>query len=431
MKQQHKKELNSLLFGSELGDIRFGCVLFDLQENTTTGKMSPWPGTGWASIEGKPATRIRSTADLSSDVKWWTNLTQDILWKSGAVKHTKLKHSGYLRTDLVQIAKELDLMQQKMTTGKVCEALSEIFNKVMRISIEFLGIKSLNESELTIEFKNLLLESDKNISSYVDEALVRSYQDLVLCEDEIDKNKKFISLKRPRYLHAKSLLEMTIPIENGDWEFLGSEELPLNADDKVNFFIDMKRPFVAKISIIGFKDSDSGVDFSRLLKLGEAIGEKGKKKERNWVSQPEFLFLNNFLYLDVEAAFLASGYKKLELKHSLPDLGDLSIFSYSLGLLAENYWIAVSNRSFNAITKSKTLVSPRASWVRAADRFFCFTSAMILESYGINVHSYGFGSVNISYTDDQIPLLIKIAPEANLIMPLSLLSNATSIFPQK
>lgn len=63
----------------------------------------------------------------------------------------------------------------------------------------------------------------------------------------------------------------------------------------------------------------------------------GKSKERNWVSQPELLYLSKFTNISVEAAFLAKGYQSLEKMIELPYLGELSDFSYSVGLLLNVY----------------------------------------------------------------------------------------------
>lgn len=62
---------------------------------------------GWVLISGKSSFRIKILMD--EEIKWLTNLNQETLWKSGAVKQTKLKHSAYLRTDVGQIMKDLGL----------------------------------------------------------------------------------------------------------------------------------------------------------------------------------------------------------------------------------------------------------------------------------------------------------------------------------
>ncbi len=425
MNENQKKELDNLLFNDSF-NTRFGCVLFDLQEDKD-GKMIPWPGTGWASLEGKTAVRIRSTGDLSSDVKWWTNLPHELFWKSGAVKQPKLKYSSYVRTDMGQIMKELGLNPQKMTTSRVCEILSELFTKIMKLAVEFYNVREFNESDLIAEIKKTLISSDNNISMYVDEALTRAYQDIVICEKDLSNNDvRYITLKRPRYVHAQRILETTVPLFEGDWDFKGEDDLPSDFDERIEYILSLDKPFVAKVSINSFKSHDgTDVDLSKLLNMGEAIGEKGKKKDRNWVSQPEFIYLAKFANIHVDALFLAKGYKNIEMKYPLIDLGGLSPFSYSIGILSECVWVSLSSRSINPQTRAKTLVSPRACWIKATDRFLTFTSAMMLAASGFNVISYGFGGVTVAIADRQIKKLIEIAPHAGLVLPLSIFEKSS------
>lgn len=409
--------------------IKFGCVMFDLKEDPN-GKMIPMPGEGWASIEGKKAIRIKSAGDLSSEVKWLTNLSQDVLWKSALVKQSKLKHSGYLRTEVFQIMKEIGMLPPKKPIVEVCETLSEIFTKVMKLAIEFYDLKSFNEKDLSMEIRNNIFPEDNSISIHVDEALVRSYQDLVICEKPILKEKMmYISLKRPRYFHAKNILDTSIPLLGKDWEFFSEDQMPPTTEGKLDFLMKKEKPFIAKIAIHSFIDPDNiNVDLSKLLNLGEAKGEGGKSKERNWVCQPEILYLSKFASLDISAAFVAEGYQDLGRKTHLPYLGELSDFSYSLGLLAENVWIGLASRSINSQKRSKSLVSPRACWLKAADRFMTLTSAMMLSSAGFIVSSYGYGGVTVIVEENKLPQLIEIAPHAGLCVPMNILEKKPVIF---
>jgi hypothetical protein len=409
--------------------VKFGCVMFDLQEDQD-GKLIPLPGSGWGSIEGGSAFRIKNTGDLSNEVKWLSNLSQNVLWKSGAVKQPKLKHSSYLRTDVGQIMKELGLTPPKVPIAEVCETLSEIFTKIMKLSIEFYGVKSFNQKELFSEIKLSILGDDRNISIHVDEALSRSYQDLVICEKPINTEKNlFVTLKRPRYYHAKTIMDTSIPFWNGNWEFFGPDVLPNTTEKKIEYLMKLERPFVAKISINSFNHSNNfNVDLSKLLDLGEAIGEGGKTKDRNWVCQPELLYLSKFASLNIDAAFVADGYQNISENITLPYLGELSDFSYSLGILAENVWIGLANRSVNPQTRTKTLVSPRACWLKAADRFMTMTSAMMLSSAGFTVTSYGYGGVTIMLEESKIGQLIELAPHAGLTVPVNIIEKRQQIF---
>ena len=405
-------------------NIKFGCIIFDLQE-ISDNKSIPMPGSGWASIEGKSAFRIKTISELSNQVKWLTNLSQDVLWKTGAVKQTKLKHSGYLRTDVSQISKELGLVIPVTPVTKIAETLSELFNKIMRMAIEFYGLSNFTQKDLQSELKLALMPDDKNISTHLDEALSRAYQDLVICDHELQKEKQiFITLKRPRYFHAKSILDTSIPIIGADWSFYGNDDLPATTDKKLEFLMGLDKPFITKISIDNFENTDNlYVDLGKLLNLGEALGDGGKTKERNWVCQPELLYLSRFANLNIEAAFVAQGYQEIENNIILPYLGELSDFSLSLGILSECIWTGVASRSVNPQTRGKTLVSPRACWLKAADRFMTFTSAMMLSSAGFIVTSYGYGAVNIAIEEDKIPQLIEIAPHAGLCIPLNVIDK--------
>lgn len=403
--------------------LKFGCVMFDLQE-VEHGKFNPMPGSGWASIEGNDSFRFININDLSENVKWWTNLSQEVLWKSGAVLQNKLKHSGYLRTDMTAIMKEIGLKNQAVPIAEACKNLSELFNKVMKLAIEFYGLSSFSQKELHAELKLILVGEDKNISSYVDEALIRAYQDLVVCEKNPNKDNYFITLKRPRYFHAKSVLETAVPYCDGDWDFLGPDDLPNTEDEKFEFLMAQNRPFVAKISInLVYFESKINLDITKLLNLGEAIGEGGKSKDRNWVSQPELLYLRKFADITINAAFMAKKYENIESKVPLPYLGELSDFSYSLGLLSESVWLSLTTRSINPKTRSKTLVSPRSCWLKASDRFLTLTSAMMLSAAGFTVVSYGYGAVTLSLSESEMPKLIEIAPHTGLSVPLSLIEK--------
>lgn len=403
---------------SSVNDTRFGCVMFDLQDNGS-GENIPLPGSGWASLEGGLAYRIKSVSELHNNVKWLTNLNQNTLWKSGAVKHPKLKHSGYLRTELGQIMKEVGVYPPNTPIAEVCEMISHIFNKTMLLAIELFNIQSFNNKDLHSEIKANLVGEDKPISLHMDEALSRSYQDLVICENFSQSvDRVFITLKRPRVIHANEVLATKIPLTLSDWDFISPDQLNGSSSDKIKFLNDLGKPYVAKCSVSSyFYSKDINVDLSKLLNLGEAFGEGGKTKERNWVCQPELNYLTNFSDIDVSAAFVSQGSQHIFENITLPFMGDLQDLSYSFSLLIENLWVAYTSRSINPRTKAKSLVSPRASWLKASDRYLTLKSAMLLTSYGYDVVSYGFGAVNLSVPTQKVKDLVTLAPSAGLIAP--------------
>lgn len=409
---------------NDAADIKFGCVMFDLYENEK-GVNEAQPGSGWASIEGGDTYRIAHINELANNVIWISNLTHDVYWKSGVVKIGKIKYSGYLRTDISNIIKELDLEQPKIKITESCKSISKIFNRIMNLVIEFYRITEFNHKDLAIEIKEKIYGKDLNISTHVDEALSRAYQDLVICEHKVsEKNYKFITLKKPRYSHAKTVMETTIPYWNGDWMFLSKEDLPVNTKEAIKFLTDKEKPFIAKVKINSFSfPKNLNVNLNKLLNLGVALGDGGREKPRNWVCQPEMLYLEKFSDFEIEAVFMANGYQEIKKEAELPYLGELTDYSYSMGIIAECVWSGLAMRSINPKTKSKSLVSPRACWLKAADRFMTLTAAMLMSSAGFEVVSYGYGAVTIMVEENKIKDLIELAPHAGLVVPMNMIEK--------
>lgn len=416
LEKDQRKELSDILSISE-PITEFGCVFFDLQE--TEGKMIPWIGKGWASINGGKAFRINQAEDLDANIKWLTNLSEQNFFKSNAFKKNTLKHSGYLRTEVAQIMKELGLSNnKKYVIADVCEIISGIFSKVMKLSIEFYSLSSFEEKDLASEIKNSLVQRDESVSTPIDEALSRAYQDLVICEKDVtpDKDSVLVTLKRPRLFHAQKILETPIPIKDAKWSFFGKNDLPRTVEERVEFVSGLEKPYIAKINILSFNENEIHLD--KLLNLGMSMGENFKPKERNWVSQVEFIYLVKMAQIDIEAVLAADGYEDVPLKSDpLVKLGELSDFSYSLGLLAECVYVGLSSRSVNLQTRRRTLVSPRACWFKSTDRFLSLTSALFLSHAGFKIVSYGTGGVTILLNKADIKKLIEIVPYAGVQMP--------------
>lgn len=421
--QFNQKKIESLFDDSI--ELRFGCVCFDLQKSEND-KLVPWPGSGWASIEGGKAFRIKSVADLNGDVKWWTNLNRDIFYKSNSFKQNKLKKSDYFKTDLGDVMKELHMVPQSISIATICEYLSDMFNRIMRLAVEMYGVNGFQEEDFTSELKKTFIGTDESQSNHLDEALMRAYQDLVICESsDINLSEyKRVVLKRPRSLHARQVLQTKVPKQSSTWDVVFKDDLPLSAQERVEYFLDLDRPFICKVKILSYNDMENAfVNLPKLLNMGDALGPKRVKKERNWMCQTELLYYSKFATLDIEAAMLAQEYDDENFEDKICTLGPMSDLSYSIGLLNECVWHAFADRSVDRHTKSKTLVTPRACWIKSADRFLTLTSAMMLSSQGHKILSYGAGLVVVQIHNSQIQNLIEHASIAGLEVPIWLVEK--------
>lgn len=398
----------------------FGCVLFDMQEDET-GKMRPLPGKGWASVNGEKAFRINSPDDLDTDAKWITNLDRATFWKTGCVRVKKLRESSFLKTDLGHMMREAGLVPRVISSASACEGLAEIFARTMRIAHEHYDLDMLRESEFVEDLRPVLVPQDTGVSLEVDEALSRAYIDFVPCPSSRVEGERVATLRRPRLAHAKEVLASAIP--SGAWEFLGPDNMP--EEGRLEWLLEKKRPGVAKIALRGFLPGCPNW-IPPLLQLGEAIGAGGKRKERNWMTLQEIRYFAKYAKVSIQAVFLAEGWELVRMGKGLPDFGEMSDFSFSLGLLAETHWQALAMRSRDPVTRSKSMVSPRACWLKAADRFLCFASAMPLAASGFAILNYGSGIVSVRHLPEQAGDLLEIAKKSGLIAPAALIDEAKS-----
>lgn len=406
-------DLNSLF--NDAAQSGFGCVLFDMQDDGSE-RMTPQPGKGWASANGKEAVRIHSPDDLASDIRWLTNLDRHTFYRSGAVRMKKLRESSYLKTDLGQIMRETGLAPQKLTSAKACEGLSEVFARLMKIAQAHYEIPSIREDEFFAELRPLLLPADAPVSLEVDEALSRAFLETVICPSAKVEGGRRVLLKRPRLEHARQILDTAIP--DGEWEFVGVDAMP-EESARLEWLSGLKRPALMKVAIKGFVERCPAWA-PALLQLGEASAGGARKKERSWMTLQEARYFSRYAKLDIQAVFLAEGWRDVGARKELCEMGELSDLSISLGLIAEAHWLALASPSRHPVTKQKTLVSPRACWLRATDRFLCFAAALPLASAGFSVSSYGAGEVVVTARADRMRDLAQIAPACGLTAPAAL-----------
>lgn len=397
----------------------FGCVLFDMTDSGD-GKLIPVPGKGWASIAGGTVQRINSVDDLDSSIKWLSNLDRATFWRTGCVRLKKLRESSFLKTDLGQIMREVGIVPKRMTTAAACVALSEIFSRTMSWAMLHYDVDELAEQEWIDEVRSRLFPLDNPISMEVDEALRRSYVDYIVCGSPRLDGGRLVTLRRPRVAHAKSVLGTAIP--QGEWTFIQPDSMP-DEHARLEWFWQMQKPVLAKVAIKGFGER-CPAHVPPLLQLGEALGEGGRKKERNWMSLQEIKYFSRYAKVEIQAAFVADGWASFHGAKKILELGDLSNFSISLGLLAESHWMSLAGRSRNPATRSKNLVSPRASWFRATDRFLCFCSALPLAAAGFTVVSYGGGCVSVAVRPESMAELAEVAAACGLIVPAVLFGTA-------
>lgn len=397
----------------------FGAVLFDLKE-TEDGLMRPQLGAGWASLKGQKAFRFQSYEELDSSVLWICNLDRQTFWKSGAIKIKRLKESVFFKTDMGALIREIGVNPKIVGPTVTVEKISFIYNKTFSLLKQHYKCHDFSEADLCDILKKMLIPDDVPLGLELDEALSRGFADFISCPQKILNNSNVmrVTLHRPRFTHAKQICESLIP--SGEWTFFSDTDLP-EKEIRLNWLIEQKRPVLALVQLKGFLEKCPSYMLP-LLQTGDAIGTAGRKKERNWMTLQELRYFSRFMRIDIQCVFMSEHFDNFITAKELLNAGPLSDLSISIGLLAECHWLALSSRSRHPETKSKSMVSPRACWLRSADRFFCFTAAIPLAAAGFKVISYGNGSVTVAVEKEKISDLAQSAAGCGLLPPLSVFS---------
>jgi hypothetical protein len=399
----------------------YGCVQFDVVQNDQ-GKWQALPGPGWASVGGATAVRIQGLKDLNLDVLWLSNLEQTVHWAAGLFNTPQIKDNRYLRVRLDQIGRELGISPKVVSPAHSAEGLAEVFSRIMMLARQHWPQVGWLKSSLMQELSVALGIDDQPYEDpLLEEVFALSYQDIVECAKH-QEGERYITFQRPRLLHARQLIGESGMLPAGNWSFVGERDMP-KKEARLQWVMTAfaGRPFMVKVKKINFyrRLEEESFDASYLLKLGESILPGRMRRQREWMPMPELLYVSKYADVEFDSVCLGSHYDE-DVGVGLPPLHEAMDYSYSWGLLAENVWMTYASRSINTKAKSKTLVSPRATWLRSYDRFYSFASAqhMSLPSQ-TKVLSYGVGGVTLAVKDPDLGVVIQHGLSGGLVAPAS------------
>jgi len=183
---------------------------------------------------------------------------------------------------------------------------------------------------------------------------------------------------------VRHVIDVTsIGIPSGAWAIK-------NEKTSVDDFLKIETPSFADCEI-----SMDGAALADLLAYGVQYGGNGKSTLRQWISQPEMLFLVEHAKIKQINSILS--FDQFESPPQLPDIllnDSMTALSYSAGVVAESFLVAYSGRRTSARHNFRPYHPPRAVWMKAVDRAISFGQARRLHECGIRVTGYGFGAVS-------------------------------------
>lgn len=403
-------------------EVGYGCVLFDGGQ----------PGPGWACVAGDEPRRIDGIDALGTGCLWLTNVPYDVMAVDGVGSNPWLRHDGYLRLRVEQIFGEWGLQDEP---PDVCSGwLADLFDRVMRYAGALLPDQDWSKRTLVEEMASAWIEPEMPEEPYgeaMSRALRESIQEWTRTPVRSPKGNITIKFWRPRMTHCQNVLAVPVPV--GPWKLVAGNTLPPRGERMEWLTHDVTVPVLSNIVIQQDSVSD---DLALLFAFGGgARDDQGYALRRSWCTHPELVALNNLQPVEVDVAFLGSGYQqipppKLDADALEKLLSPIGAASWSAGLVMENLWLAaarpaaIRTRSQN---KRRRAVSYRGAWLRAHDRIICFTAAGQLFQRGWLVTGYGTGAIWVSVERENIGYLLHDAFAAGLVPSLQHIKDIPDI----
>lgn len=395
----------------------FGCVRFD-SDNPNLG--------GWASVEGGDAFRVSSVGNLDNDTLWWTNLSFQAMYEANLNKTGYIKRTTYLNSWLqggqVEVCEGWGFLRRTHTEKAITEALSAIFNRVMRFAGETYGIQYGRSvpvhDNLADELRcRMLPDKDPHIGPEVDGALWAAHQYYTYCVTPHYSRDETVAVRFavPAISYANEMLGSIVPTDQV--EFVHADQMP-PSNQRLAWVINHSRPALARVTVSNVHpDYVNVVAFANGAKAGS---------NRSWVSQPELLLLSKYATVDINGLFLFGEYAAIPRECRLPSFTAMQAMTPTAEIIASNHWLGLARENCYRLEPKNNdarAVSPRAAWMTAIDRFLMFTYALQLHRAGIVVRRYGAGAVTALVPKHNYRDAYEIASAVGLIAPPTLVSD--------
>lgn len=390
--------------------MRCGVVIFDDVFRKTVGARKRASTNGWAAIDGAPARRIVSVSELESDVKWWTNFDFTDFNAHYLGRNPNIFFSGFLRTEFKSICQEIGCGVELEAADAAAQSMSVLFGRIARLAVERLKIRLDGGGVGVKALSDLIAAKVVNKNKLGDElnaALQHAYQAWTSVTQRLPKDWKSATLRKPRYTHALDVLSTPVPSEHR-WRYVDNARMPAATQERIDWCLTNELPVLANVVVKPRRG-----DFTNILSYNA-----GSTVSRTWVCQPELLFLTQMCDVEVIGAFICeAGFEHQNEIDEFPTLGDFSLASYSLGLLAENIWVSMASPRTTSFAQKYFV--PRAVWYRAIDRVAMFMYAARMHAQGFQISGYGNGSLIVCYPAGATEDLISAATDLGLDIPVT------------
>lgn len=380
--------------------------------------------SGWASIAGGEAQRIRGTGDLDGSVPWVTNLPYHVHRKFNLGATGNILDEQYFRTKLSQVGLENGLGSDKK---RLAEFASTVFQKVAELGLTHFGMdlrspgyryhKACSYNLIPSYARNL--PSDRNSAEIV-EAINHSTQaNQAMSGIKKPDGANAVSIGFPRQAYGHWLLSQPVPIAS-DWKTVRQK-------DNTTTFGHENGKRLRNTSAVLERLMEHGKNNAMFLRVQVhsmdnfyrhfASFGAGEQMMRRWASLPEIIELSRYAKISIEGGYMCPLTRDPLVDESIFGGSDIS---YARGLLVENAWAALASPVSVQSGSRSTVIS---AYLRAYDRIACGRVAASLARKGLVIGSYSMGRIVVFMRPGESERICRLALDEGLVPPMGYLND--------
>lgn len=385
--------------------MRVGAIIFDPNNKIfATDRNIVSLGNAWASIKGGQARRIQTVHELPTDVIWITSLHDTDFYRAGLQRHPNFRNSGWLRSQLHQIAAELGVDMHNAPPDVTASTIAAVAHRTVDIARSRYGV-DIKGNRLNDDFGVALGAPRSNLpdNHYPNfEQSAKHTTVTVIHTTNYNATANTVTVRRNRLRHAVEIMDTPVPPDTG-WE----HEKSLGKDRTDHWLESVTTPFMVQCSI---KNIDPMI--AEILSWGS-----GAKNVREWLTDIEWRVVREHGDITVKSALICREPATRLSQASLLPNEPLAELSFTYGLIAEQIWTSLT--SLQPYKTGATRYTAAAAWLRAADRMIMFDYAQKLYARNLNVGSYGVGNIVLKYPEGGLRRTLDISTDLGLMPPTS------------
>lgn len=339
---------------------RYGAVIFDQPNLFSVGEHSQ--NSGWACINGEDPFRVRGTADLSTSVKWLTNLSCQICWEAGFSETQHLLSDDYLGPRVDVLLLELGFLLADPREQSYL--LSVVFSRFLQLGRVMYGVKP-GRYGYSWWLADKVAQQHVKVDAVMHE-LCSAGCGFQVCNTHLlrpgggEAGAEVLLFTRPRFDYADEILQAGAPA--GLFRKVSDRNLPARSA-RMDWVKKSRAGVFCEVEI-GNMPADLWSLFlrSRGIRKHWDLPEGGILQNlQALVTTSEMEFLNQVASVSIEGVW--SEREGIKVCAQPPTRDRLMQVSFSYGLLLENLW-----RTTMRTPQGERPCSPKTAWIQGCDR---------------------------------------------------------------